>query len=477
MTVSVRSARYRPPLSRRELLGRGSASAWDAPLGAPPELAVIALNRMGFGPRPGDIAAFNALGGDDISRLTAYVDQQLAPNDADDPAYLERRNGLNGLPNPNFLTLGWTLQQTWEAFEVSPTTQSPSNRPAEETRLDTLCRMVYSKWQLREVLADFWHNHFNVYGFENYTQESLVHYDRDVIRPHLFGNFRELLEAVARSTTMLYFLDNYTNTRQGPNENYGRELFELHTLGAENYFGVGNQADVPPWGVGVVWPAGLPSAGQPIPAGYVDNDVYESARSFTGWGVTYATGQYAYTAANHDVFQKAVLSLGVVNIPPNQADEKDGTDVLDMLAAHPGTGRHIARKLCRRLIADDPPAALVESIGDLFTSLREAPDQIAQVVRAIVLSPEFSSTWGAKIKRPVEFTVSAMRAASPNWLFGYSAQGNPPTMESDMSSLLSRQTKTDTTCSCASLRTASPIASRSGRAPTPASSAGGLPAG
>ena len=110
----------------------------------------------------------------------------------------------------------------------------------------------------------------------------------------------------------------------GPNENYARELLELHTLGAENYYGVGRQASVPPWPGGAVWPAGLPSAGQPIPAGYVDNDVYEVARCFTGWSVTRATGLFTYNAGNHDNFQKAILSLGVVNIAPNQADEEDG---------------------------------------------------------------------------------------------------------------------------------------------------------
>ncbi len=136
-----------------------------------------------------------------------------------------------------------------------------------------------------------------------------------------------------------------------------------------------------------------------------------------------------------------MLSLGQVNIPPNQADEKDGEDVLDMLAAHPGTGRHLARKLCRRLISDDPPPALVETIGDLFTAQWLAPDQLKQVYEAILLSTEFRTTWGAKIKRPVEFSVSALRATNANWNFGYSSQ-NPLTVEPDTSSFLSRQSKT-----------------------------------
>lgn len=442
--------RYRPQPSRREwlaplapraLVPPGSSRTLEAR--APlvfPGIALVVLNRMGFGPRPGDVAAFNALGVDDDARLAAYVGQQLNPdpNEANDTEYHQRRNGLNGYPNPGFTTLAKSLTQLWQDHEIG---NVQPGRPVEETRLNTYLRMVYSKWQLQEVLADFWLNHFNIYGFENYTQETFVHYDRDVIRANLFGNFRTLLEAVARSTSMLYYLDNYTNTRNGPNENWARELFELMTLGAENYYGVGSQAVVPEWGPGVVWPAGTPSAGEPIPAGYVDNDVYETARAFTGWGVSGALGTFLYSASNHDNFQKAVLSLGQVNIQPNQADEKDGEDVLDMLAAHPGTGRFLARKLCRRLISDDPPEALVEAIGDIFTANWESSNQLQVVYEEILLSTEFRTIWGEKIKRPVEFSVSALRAANANWNFGYASQ-DPLTVESDTASFLSRQSRT-----------------------------------
>jgi uncharacterized protein (DUF1800 family) len=112
-----------------------------------------------------------------------------------------------------------------------------------------------------------------------------------------------------------------------------------------------------------------------------------------------------------------------------------------MLAAHPGTGRHVARKLCRRLISDTPPQALVEAVGDLFTAQWQAPDQLKQVYEAILTSTEFRTTWGEKIKRPVEFSVSAMRALAANWNFGYTSQ-DPLTVEPDTSSFLSRQTKT-----------------------------------
>ena len=440
MTNPVAMPRYRPPRTRREIFDIAAAprpAENEAPQGSPPPLSVIALNRMGFGPRPGDLAAFDALGVDDDERLSTYVAQQLNPGGnpaVDDVEYWQRRNGLAGHPNPGLVTLGLTLQQLWQSYELNnppPPAGSGSNRPVDEVRLDTYARMLYSRWQLREVLADFWHNHFNVYGFENYTQETFVHWNRDVIRAHIFGNFRDFLEAVAKSTTMLYYLDNYTNTVDGPNENWARELFELHTLGAENYVGVGAQAGVPNWPGDPLWPAGTPGAGSPIPLGYVDDDVYEVGRCFTGWSRDGATGLFEYDSGDHDNFQKAVLSQGFVNIPQGGEDQ-DGYLVLDMLAAHPGTGRHVARKLCRRLISDEPPEPLVESVGALFTAQWQAPDQLKQVYQAILLSPEFRTTWGGKIKRPVDYTLSLMRAGNANWNFGYASQ-NPLSFESDTS--------------------------------------------
>jgi uncharacterized protein (DUF1800 family) len=363
---------------------------------------------------------------------------QLAPGpDNADTEYWQRRNGQNGYPNPGYVTLGLTLQQLWQTYETGGS--STSGRPVEEVRMDTYLRMTYSKWQLREVLADFWHNHFNVYGFENYTQETFVHWNRDVIRAHLFGNFRAFLEAVAKSTTMLYYLDNYTNTVDGPNENWARELFELHALGAENYLGVGNQASVANWPGDPVWPAGTPSAGQPIPLGYVDDDVYEVGRCFTGWSRNATTGLFQYNSADHDNFQKAVLSQGFVNIPQGGEDD-DGYLVLDLLAAHPGTGRHVAGKLCRRLIGENVSPTLIAAVGDLFTAEWQAPDQLRQVYEAILVSPEFKTTWGDKIKRPVDYSVSILRAVGANWNFGYTNQ-SPLTVESDTSSFFSRQSR------------------------------------
>jgi uncharacterized protein (DUF1800 family) len=409
------------------------------PEGTLPPLGVIVFNRAAFGPRPGDIDAFQALGSDDESRLAAWVDDQLAPDpdEANDTDYWHRRQGLAGFPHPHLDHLGLTLQQLWQTFRNHP---NSAGRPAEEVRLDTFTRMVASRWQLREVLVDLWMNHLNVHAYETYTRETFVHWNRDVIRAHVFGNFRSMLEASARSTPMLYYLDNYTNTRQGPNENYARELVEIHTLGAGRYLGVTNPASVPAAGT---WPAGSPLAGQPAPAGYCDNDVYETSRCLTGWGVDPTTGLFLYTDGNHDRFSKTVLNFGLLNVPADQGSLVDGLYVLDLLASHPGTGRHLAEKLCRRLVADNPPQALVDEVATGLTADWQAPDQLARAVRAILLSPAFRTTWGEKVKRPVEFVASAMRLfAGPSWFFGFTdwdpGDGDGYEVEADTASLFSR---------------------------------------
>jgi uncharacterized protein (DUF1800 family) len=246
-----------------------------------------------------------------------------------------------------------------------------------------------------------------------------------VIRAHRLGNFREMLEAVAAHPSMLYYLDNYTSTDAGPNENFARELFELHTLGAENYLGVR-----PPQRV-----RGFES-GDPV--GYVDNDVYEAARCFTGWRVdddiyeyeddVGVSGQFLYYRAWHDRFNKLVMGR---YIPYNQPDLADGRQVLDILAEHPGTAQHIARKLCRRFLADDPPESVVTAAAKVFYENVSAPDQIGQVVRTILLSDEFRQSWGRKLKRPFEFAASMLRGLDADltrlnggltWLYGMMGQ-------------------------------------------------------
>ena len=372
-----------------------------APQVATPPPEIIALHRMGFGPRPGDLAALMALGADSDARLQAYVDQQINPESIDD----SECDAL--IAAQGFTTLGKSRQQLWQDHVAKQgVTWDERMQPARETLHATFLRAVFGKRQLVEVLADFWHNHFNVYGWDSWSAGTWVHYDRDVLRGNMLGNFRQMLGAVAKSPAMLYYLDNVSNTSAGPNENYARELFELHTFGAENYFGVAS----------IVGPDGryqhpAPQDANGNPLMYIDEDVYAATQCFTGWRIDSATGDFQFVDSAHAKYSKIVLAQAT----PSGAGVQDGEFVLDLLANHPGTARYISRKLCRRLIADDPPESVVQAAADVFHSQRNASDQLTQVVRTILLSPEFRATWGEKIKRPFDYTVSLLRAANANF--------------------------------------------------------------
>lgn len=394
----------------------------------PPPLEVIALNRMAYGPRPGDVARVRAMG------FAAYVEEQLAPDDDDDavlhahlkaarmpiehegnadyPAVDEMRP-LRALQQP--LAELWRLVD-WEHAPEAP--YAEIERPTAEVIMATFLRAIYSKWQLREVLVEFWHNHFhvNVFSDDERILATFPLYDRDVISAHALGNFRAFLAAVAQSTAMLYYLDNFSSKASPANENYARELFELHTLGAAHYYNHQYQH----------W-RDVPGATDGRAEGYIDEDVYEAARAFTGWTVADgrelddgdvlpSTGAFHYYAGWHDPYQKRVLGA---EFAPNQPALADGQQVLDILAYHPATARHICTKLCRRLVADDPPATLVERAVATWMETQTAPDQIAQTVRAIVLSPEFAATWGQKVKRPYEVLLALLRATDATVQPGY----------------------------------------------------------
>ena len=364
---------------------------------SPPSAAVIALTRLGFGPRPGDVEAFNALGATDAERLAAYLDEQLDPDSIDDSA-AEARIAQSG-----FTTLEKPLDQLWLDHVVNTDDWEVVMQPFWETELATFLRGIHSRKQLLEVIADFWHNHFNVYAYDYPHGSVWPHTDRDAIRAHALGNFRQLLEAVAKTPAMLWYLDNAYNSFEDANENYARELMELHTLGAEAYLGSIPQGVVP-----------LDGDGRPI--GFVEEDVVAAARCLTGWTVSDRswdpdignTGLFLYYDPWHDHDAKTVLGA---DLPANQAPMQDGWDLFDLLAEHPATARHIATKLCRRLLGDGAPASVIDAATATFADQVSAPDQLAQVVRTIVLSSEFSSTWGDKVKRPLEIAISAFRGA------------------------------------------------------------------
>lgn len=364
------------------------------------DLPIIVYNRIAFGLTPTSISEFNALGVDEDARLTAYVDAQLDPGSINDGAC----DSL--IASAGFTTLSKSRTQLWQQHYRGE--WQDRWIPKGDVVRSTFIRAVHSNRQLLERMVEFWHDHFNVYGDDSRIASTLSAYHR-IFRENALGNFRQMLELVARDSCMLYYLDNYINSRSGPNENWARELFELMTMGAENYLGVLKQDEVP-------------IDENSFPLGYVDDDVYEATLCFTGWTMAdderskgSDSGDFMYIADWHDLSQKRVLS-STINLPFGQ-QEKDGTDVLDLLAGHPGTARYICRKLCRRFISDDPPESIVLSAAAIFHDNVNAPDQIKQVMRHILLSDEFKSTWGEKIKRPFEMTVAMLRATQTSMPF------------------------------------------------------------
>ena len=253
-----------------------------------------------------------------------------------------------------------------------------------------LLRAVYSERQLYEMMVDFWENHFSIFANKDDDRYFLTSYDRDTIRPFAMGRFRDLLGATAHSPAMLFYLDNwrssvlrpYPATKDKPagadgglNENYARELMELHTLGVDG--------------------------------GYTQTDVQEVARCFSGWTIQKPNeqGLFLYRPGLHDDGEKVVLGHKILA----GGGIADGERVLDILATHPATARFVATKLARRFISDEPPQAVIDRAAAVFL---KTDGSIRETLRAIVTSPEFFSTtaYRAKMRSPFEYVAAAMRA-------------------------------------------------------------------
>ena len=253
-----------------------------------------------------------------------------------------------------------------------------------------LYRAILSNRQLEEQMVDFWFNHFNVFLDKGADRILVPTYEREAIRPHVLGRFRDLLEATAKSPAMMFYLDNWqsvgTDTQmrrrpnakqaaRGLNENYARELMELHTLGVDG--------------------------------GYTQKDVTEVARCFTGWTIRLPRqgGDFFYNDRMHDKGEKTVLGVKI----PAGGGQNDAEMVLDVLARHPATARFISKKLAQRFVADDPPARLIDQMAKTF---RERNGDIREVMRTMLQSEEFFSraAYQAKVKSPLEMIVSAVRA-------------------------------------------------------------------
>ena len=407
-------------LTRRQfhmtLMASLAASTLPCPAQAAPN-ADVWLNRLTFGTNAADPADFAdpllwledqlSRPADDAGlteRLTAARLRMAYEAGSDENGHswaaaddLRPLSGLTNAPADRLYCIDW--EQGMDYAERA--------RPAHELIAAAMIRAVHAPAQLREVMTQFWHDHFSVNAQKDeFTAAFFPDHDR-MLRHGALGNFRALLGQVARSPSMLYYLNNADSRASPANENFARELLELHTLGARNYFN-DRYAD---------WQS-VPRDANGLAQGYLDLDVYEVARAFTGWSVgdgryleegsdAPKTGEFQYIEAWHDPYQKRVLGI---EFPPNRAPMADGDQVLDMLAAHPGTARFVCTKIARRLLTDQPDAALVDTLAAVFLAAKDAPDQIAQVVRALLADPSFATTTPGKLRRPFEFLAALYRA-------------------------------------------------------------------
>ncbi|PYT16390.1 MAG: DUF1800 domain-containing protein [Acidobacteria bacterium] len=276
-----------------------------------------------------------------------------------------------------------------------------ANQPQQVVAFDLaegkLYRAILSDRQLEEELVDFWYNHFNVFLDKGADRFMVPTYEREAIRPYVLGHFRALLEATASSPAMLFYLDNWQSVapdtlrrpagnrpQRGLNENYARELMELHTLGVDG--------------------------------GYTQKDIIEVARCFTGWTIKNPQqgGNFIYNDRVHDKGEKVVLGVTI----QAGGGKEDAEKVLDILAAHPSTAKFIPRKLAQRFVADNPPPELVERMAKTF---RDTHGDIRAVMKTMLSSKEFFSegAYHAKIKTPFEMVVSAIRATAGEVEFAF----------------------------------------------------------
>ncbi|HUR34641.1 MAG TPA: DUF1800 domain-containing protein [Vicinamibacterales bacterium] len=362
--------------------------------------ALHVLNRVTFGPRPADIAHLQQVG------VERFIDEQLHPERIADAALEARLYGFETLQLSSreiaaryaapALRARRARQERADARPPDPPAalsgavgplRQRASLPLQELAAQKIVRAVYGQRQLEEVLTDFWFNHFNVDARKGPARFMLTEYERDVIRPHVLGRFRDLLGATATSPAMLFYLDNWMSadpggprpraqTRSGGlNENYARELLELHTLGVDG--------------------------------GYTQQDVTDVARAFTGWTIQNPRlgGGYRFAAARHDAGEKTILGHRLAA----GGGERDGNAVLDIVAAHPSTARFISTKLARRFVSDDPPASIVNRMAATFT---RTDGDLRAVMSVLLTSPEFLARDAerAKVKNPFEFVVSALRA-------------------------------------------------------------------
>jgi uncharacterized protein (DUF1800 family) len=338
--------------------------------GCDPSLATreeYVLNRIGYGPDAWSRQRIRQLG------IRGYIEEQLRPEQIDDSATERRVTRL-------YPSLSLSVAASVQRYP-SGSTPGPGQPRVELARAKVL-RAVYSRRQLEQVLVDFWFDHFNVDARNEIALWAVTSYERDAIRPHVLGRFEDLVRATASHPAMLEYLDNAQNFRtgflrdgrpQGPNENFARELLELHTVGASG--------------------------------GYTLADVRDVARVFTGWTTRADRTAFTFLAAGHDPGAKRVLGLEI----PAGGGSADATLLIRHLARHPRTAFHVATRLCERFVADRPPQECILAAASSFWTTR---GNLREVMRTILLSDAFLQGFGhrTKVKRPLHWAASVGRA-------------------------------------------------------------------
>jgi uncharacterized protein (DUF1800 family) len=365
---------------------------------APSDAQIVhLLNRIGYGPAPGDIEAVRTMGVD------AYIEQQLHPENLPLPETLQSR--LEDLPtiNASMQRLAEDYQPDNDEGKLSPDERMEREKKRQEIVQQLseakILRAIASPAQLQEVMTDFWFNHFNVFFGKGADKVFTPDYERSAIRPYALGKFPDLLEATAHHPAMLFYLDNWQNTDPdsalarkamirrnkeiGINENYAREIMELHTLG--------------------------------VNGGYTQADVTTLAHILTGWGLTRGTSladkaAFYFDPDRHDTGDKIFLGQNIRGARGNDGSSEIEY-VIGLLARHPATAHHIAYQLTQYFVADEPPTALVDRLTVVY---QQTDGDISAMLREIFHSPEF---WDAKyaqnkFKPPFRFVVSALRAVN-----------------------------------------------------------------
>lgn len=348
------------------------------------------LHRATFGPKPGEAEEL-AKGGDPA--IKSWIESQMKPAEINDSKVEEKLKGLRSLsmsteemydtyPRPN-------KKNKIDSKMMSENTEKPRQMLI-ELATQKLVRATESKKEFQEVLVDFWFNHFNVDFNKGQVKWFITSYERDAIRPHVFGKFFDLLKATAQHPAMLFYLDNFQSVKpgfvlqtknekiaakapKGINENYARELMELHTLGVDG--------------------------------GYTQKDVIEVARILTGWSYNPKEGAtYKFRAIAHDTGAKRVLGQNF----PAGGGEEEGIKLLQFLSRQPATAKHLATKLAQHFISDNPSQASIDELAKVYLA---TDGDLSSVYRKLFQLPEFwdSKIQRAKIKKPFYFVASAIR--------------------------------------------------------------------